>query len=96
MKANISELNPMELRVYGELAHASVNGICSIPMTRMKHRCGLTEANYKNALKFLEDKGLIEQKIQGRGVPRTIKLISEWDRVDEVYPNNKKIIQNYE
>ena len=83
MKTNISELNPIELRVYAELAQASVNGICTTPMTRMKYRCGLSEANYKKVLKSLENRGLIEQKIQGRGVPRVIKLIGEWDRIKE-------------
>jgi len=81
MEANISDLNPIELRVYGELAKASVNGICTTPMTTMKYRCGLSEANYKKILKSLEHIGLIEQKIQGRGVPRIIRLISEWDRI---------------
>jgi len=77
----ISNLNPVELRVYSELAQASVNGICTIPITRMKYRCGLSVGNYKKILELLEHRGLIEQKIQGRGVPRIIKLISEWDRI---------------
>ena len=83
MVTNISDLNPIELRVYGELAQASVNGICTTPMTKMKYRCGLSEANYKKILESLESRGLIEQKIQGRGVPRIIRLISEWDRIKE-------------
>ena len=83
MKTNISELNPLELRLYGELAQSSVNGICTIPMTKMKYRCGFSAVNYKKVLESLEHRGLIEQKIQGRGVPRIIRLISEWDRIKE-------------
>jgi len=33
MKTRISDLNPVELRVYGELAQVSVNGVCTTPMT---------------------------------------------------------------
>ena len=81
MANNLSGLNPTELRVYGEIAHASVNGICSIPMTKMKYRCGLKEAEYRKTIDSLENKGFIEQKIQGRGVPRIIKLIGEWEKL---------------
>jgi len=85
MTTKISNLNPIELRVYGELAHVSVNGVCATPMTTMKYRCGLSVKAYKDILNSLETKGLIEQKIQGRGVPRTIRLVSEWDRIKSQY-----------
>jgi len=85
MTTKVSNLNSVELRVYAELAHVSVNGVCTTPMTKMKHRCGISVKEYKDILNSLETKGLIEQKIQGRGVPRTIRLIGEWDRIKSQY-----------
>lgn len=74
MKSKISDLDSTELRIYAELAYVSKNGFCDTPITVMRRRCELNSYQYKKALKSLEDKGLISQKIISNGVPRVIKL----------------------
>jgi hypothetical protein len=77
MKSKIATLTPDEMRVYAEIAIASVKGVCNEAATVLSHRCELesTHAFYKY-LDTLEEKGLIKQKKQCNGVPRIIELIN--------------------
>jgi hypothetical protein len=78
MKSKIATLTPDELRVYAEIAFASVNGVCNEAATVLRHRCDLksTHVFYKH-LATLEEKGLIKQTKQCYGVPRIIELTTK-------------------
>lgn len=74
MKSKIELLSHIELRVYAEIAHESVDGICKTPATVISRKCGLSIHFYKKTLAELERKGVITQSINCGGVPRTLKL----------------------
>ncbi len=81
MKSKIQNLTPEELKVYAEIAHASIKGICKTPATIIRNRLNKIGIHqYKKTLDSLANKGLIAQEVICNGVPRKISLIPASDK----------------